>query len=419
VIAVLTLTVAGFREDIVVRANAVKNGISESCARQSMKTKTSTHHDRVFGALEGRWADRVPICEQAFASTVASRILGREMITGSTDVHYYEACAWLDGEQAHEEFVERLYKDCIALHRFFDFDIFFLPWRNTVRPTRRLTEHRILFGSQDGSDWGVGQFDPASHTFGESESGRPIPTSDEVMEMLRKRIAEPQLPRREVSIDPLLARAVREYGDEFVVAGSAGMGVPMQPGWLEVTLLEPELIAEYLDRVVEDVLALIDALHRSGIRVINGGGDFAFNSGPIYSPKFFSDVMAPRWKRIFDHCRQNGQYYIFRSDGNLWSVADALFGRARPHAYYECDYEAGMRFGELRARFPELTLVGNVSCAYLATGQPEEIKRRVTECIEAAGPRVIAGTSNSVLHGTPPENVFALFDTAKAWKPPR
>lgn len=84
-------------------------------------------HRCVRAAFEGAIADRVAICEQAFASTVARRILGREMVTGSTDVHYYEGCAWIEGEKAHEEFVEKLYADCIALHRFFDFDVLFLP----------------------------------------------------------------------------------------------------------------------------------------------------------------------------------------------------------------------------------------------------------------------------------------------------
>ena len=41
--------------------------------------------------------------------------------------------------------------------------------------------------------------------------------------------------------------------------------------------------------------------------------------------------------------------YVMRSDGNLWPVARSLFGVARPQAYYECDYDAGMRFAELRA----------------------------------------------------------------------
>lgn len=375
----------------------------------------SAHHRRVRAAFDGTVADRVAMCEQAFASTVASRILGREMTTGSTDVHYYEGCAWLDGEKAHEEFVERLYLDCIALHRFFDFDILFLPWRNQTRPTKRVGEHQLLYGNPDGDDWTIGQFDPKSHTFGAVRSGRPEPTFEDVEALLRVEIAKPRPTNQEVAVDPLLLRAVREYGNEFVVAGASGMGISMTAGWLEATVLDPGLLAEYLDIVVENQLAYLDAQRKAGIWLVNGGGDFAFNSGPVYSPKFFREVMAPRWKRLFDFCRANDMVYVMRSDGDLWPVADDLFGWANPHAYYEVDYDAGMRFAELRAEFPALVLMGNVSCSLLVTGKPEEIKQRTIECIQAAAPRVIAASSNSVLHGTPTENVFALYDAAKSF----
>ena len=366
-------------------------------------------------AFDGTLADRVAICQQAFASTVASHVLGREMITGSTDVHYYEGCAWLDGEKAHEEFVEQLYEDCISLHRHFDFDILYLPWRNQTRPTRRVGEHQILFGNPDGDDWSIGQFDPNSHTFGAVKSGKPEPTFEDVEVSLRAEIAKPRSTWKEATVDPLLLRAAREYESEFVVAGASGMAIPMTAGWLEATVLEPGLLADYLDIVVENQLALLEAQRKAGIWFINGGGDFAFNSGPVYSPKFFHEVMAPRWKRLFDFCRAHEMVYVMRSDGNLWAVADDLFGWANPHAYYECDYDAGMRFSELRQRYPNLMLMGNVSCSLLATGKPEEIKKRTIECIEAAAPRMIAASSNSILHGTPTENVFALYETAKAY----
>ena len=56
--------------------------------------------------------------------------------------------------------------------------------------------------------------------------------------------------------------------------------------------------------------------------------------------------------------------------------------------------------------------MGNVSCNLLATGNPDGISKIVEECIEAAYPRVVIGSSNSILHGTPPENVIAMYETA-------
>lgn len=378
-------------------------------------SKTSPHHRRIRAVFSGEWPDRIPVCEQAFASSVASEILGRKVHTGSTELHYEETCSWLRGEAAHDEFVEQLYQDTVALHRALDLDILFLPWRMPQRPTRQVDGFSILYGDPAGDDWSIWRLDPGSKTYGMAEAAHPPPTFETVVANMQVALAAGKLPQQPQP-DPLLLRAVREYGGEFVVAGGCGMAVPMQPGWLEATALEPGLVGEYLDLTVEWNLALLEALHKAGIWLVNGGGDFAFNTGPIYSPRFFEKVMAPRWKRQFDRCRELGMAYIMRSDGNLWPVAEALFGRARPHAYYECDYDAGMRFAGIRKAFPELVLIGNVSCDLLCTGSPEEIRRRTLECIEAAAPRVIAASANSILHGTPVENVMALYNAAKNWR---
>ena len=374
----------------------------------------SAHIDRVFSAFTCSNTQRVPICEQSFASSVASKLLGRTAWTGSTDVHYAEACAWLDGESAHEEWVEQLYQDVIELHKTLDLDILFLPWRKTERPAKRVGEYEILYGEPDGA-WTIYSFDPFSRTFGKSSSSKKGIDSDALALDLQAMLSNAEV-SGEVECDPMLARAVREYGAEFAVSGASGMAIPMEPAWLELTVLERGLLAEYIDFCVEQQIASIEAQCRVGVRIINGGGDFAFNSGPIYSPKFFHEVMAPRWKRVFDRCRELGVYYIMRSDGNLWPVADDLFDWARPDAYYEVDYDAGMHFAEIRQRFPHLTLFGNVSSDLLLTGTSQEVCDRINECIDGGKPNIVTASANSVLHGTPLENVFALFDTAKTYK---
>ncbi|MDD5706226.1 MAG: uroporphyrinogen decarboxylase family protein [Kiritimatiellae bacterium] len=376
----------------------------------------SAHHRRVHAVFSGQWPDRIPICEQAFASSVAGAIMGRPMHTGSTELHYEETLAWTKGEAAHADFVEQIYQDSVALQRYFDFDIYFPPWRMDARPSRQIDEYTFLYGNPD-EVWHIRQFDPVSRTFGVVKASHTWESGEEVCDHIRRALqaaAPAAAPATELS--PFLERAQRELGNEFVVAGVSGLSIPMQAGWLEATVLEPELIGAWLDLGLESLLAGFEAQKQAGIMVVNGGGDFAFNSGPIYSPAFFKKIMAPRWKRIFDACRQLGLFYIMRSDGNLWPVAEALFEWAKPHAYYECDYDAGMRFDELRARFPELVLMGNVSCDFMLRATPQQIRDRTTTCIQAAAPRVVAATANSVMHGTPPENVLALYDAAKSYR---
>lgn len=373
------------------------------------------HHRRIHAVFSGQWPDRIPICEQAFASSVAGAILGRPMHVGSTELHYEETLAWLKGDAAHDDFLEQVYQDTIALHRYFDFDILYLPWRMAARPARQIDAYTFLYGNPDG-EWCLRQFDPNSRTFGLVKSSQAWEDGDTVCEHIRRCLkqtaaASPPPP----VMDPFLERAQRELGNEFVVAGSAGMGLAMNTGWLEATVLEPDLIGAWLDVNLQNILAYLEVQKKAGMALINGGGDFAFNAGPIYSPDFFKKIMAPRWKKIFDKCRELGLYYIMRSDGNLWPVADSLFGWAKPQAYYECDYDAGMRFAELRSSFPELVLMGNVSCDLMMRGTPRQIRDRITECIRDAAPRIVAATANSILHGTPPENVMALYEAARTY----
>ncbi len=380
------------------------------------------HKDRVMSAFRGEWADRPGIFEQAFASSVASKILGRRALTGSTSLHYEESRAWMRGESAHAEFLDRVYEDTVALARALDLDAIYPPWRFGTRPTRQVDEYTFLYGDESGDGWVKMSFDPASETYGVVARGRE-PTSEDVAQTMRAAIAaaarEPA-PSTE-RLDPFLRRLLREHGGEYAIpTGGAGLSIPIQRAWLEATLLDRALVEEYLDARVESNLRWLPVYKAAGADYINGGGDFADKNGPVYSPRFFCQVMAPRWQRIFQACRAVGLPYVMRSDGNLWPVAEELFGQCRPEGYGEVDWDAGMDPARVRAAFPELVIFGSVPCGgVLLRGTPRQVAETAEYCLRAAGPRVVLGSSNAILHGTPPENVHALFEVARRFKPPR
>lgn len=372
-----------------------------------------TAQQRINAVFAGQAPDRIPICEQAFASSVASEILGYEAFTGSTDLHYFEACAWLDGDTAHDEFVEKCYEDTVALHRKLGFDIFFLPWRMGERPTKRISDTQILYGDPDGGNWRVYAYDPHSRTYGLDQAAKRDDDADEVIERIHAEVSAFQGFDTKPEVGGQLLRAVRELGDEFVVSGGAFCALPLEAGWLEASVLEPELLAEWFAIVGQWQALEIEAQYNAGIRLINGGGDLAFNSGLCYSPKFFQQAVYPAFQAQFDACRRLGMSYIFRSDGKLWAISDLLFGQQGAQAYYEIDHNAGMTFDLLRAKYPELVLFGNVGCDLLHDGTPEQVAAQAKWCIEQAAPRLVLGSSNSILHGTPVDNVYALYGAVK------
>jgi len=195
------------------------------------------------------------------------------------------------------------------------------------------------------------------------------------------------------------------------------VGLPIRDAeiWFEALMLRPDLVARYLDIQVEQARRNVEFLVPFGFRYFFGGLDFASNEGPMYSPKVFHDLLLPRLKEVSDVCHRYGADHLFASDGNLWPVADDLFGRSGVDGYYEVDRRAGMDLRRLRERFPDLTLIGNISSHTVHLGTKEEVIAEAFSCLEEAkrSGGIIVGTSNYFVPGTPVDNVIALLETIR------
>ena len=104
---------------------------------------------------------------------------------------------------------------------------------------------------------------------------------------------------------------------------------------------------------------------------------------------------------------------MFASDGNLWPVAQDLFGNSRIDAFYEVDRKAGMDLARLRNEYPKLTLMGNISSWTLSLGSEEDVRAEVKSCFDAARKYsgIIVGISNFVLPETPLKNLDMMLAT--------
>ena len=66
---------------------------------------------RVESVFQLRHPDKLPLHHIGFSSQVASAILERDAHVGGGVQQCREALAWWNGEDAHNEFVERSFKD--------------------------------------------------------------------------------------------------------------------------------------------------------------------------------------------------------------------------------------------------------------------------------------------------------------------
>ncbi len=376
--------------------------------------------ERVAAIFEHKPADKVPIYMGSFSSRTASAILGRpNACVGGGINQFYESKALWEGPDAHAEFAERAFRDAMDLPRVLDLD-YVRPsyWRMGERPTRRIDDFTFLYGNPAGA-YRVMRLDPDTELYQVIDQR---PRHETTIEDIERQVAEMEKGLADYAPPESLVkdwrRAMATHGATRAVhAFGISVGLPYQDtAWLMAVALRPDLIRRYLDALAERACRNAALLGRVGARYAHGGGDFAGTHGPNYSPRAFHELMLPALRRVSDACHRCGVYHMFASDGNLWPVADDLFGASGVDAFYEVDLRAGMDLRRLRERFPHLTLLGGISSYTLHRGTRDDVVRETLAALEAAkaSGSTMVGCSNLVVCQTPLENFWAMMETLRA-----
>ncbi|MBW7895402.1 MAG: hypothetical protein H3C27_09840 [Opitutaceae bacterium] len=367
--------------------------------------------NRCRATLACQPVDRAPLYTPAISCVVASEILGRPAHTGTGSLHYAEVAAWADGAAAHADFEGRFYEDLVAVHRALDLDVLRMPWRMNVRPEARIDEFTFRIGPEDG-EHAIWQFQPATGDFSPCYlSPRHDPPECRLRREIERLEATDLAAFAQVEIAPTVD-LWRRYGAEFFVIGaSQHIGVGLDPDEIEVMVTAPELVRRRCLVQAERVIAVGRALLAAGCPpVIFGGGDLAGNHGPFYSPRMFRDLVLPGYLRALPVLNALGVHHFFRSDGNLWSLMDMIFGEAACPGYGETDRDATMTVAAVRAQFPQLVIWGNVSSSLLARGTAAEVRAQAEATLAESGRRgYFQGCSNALIQGTPLANIRAMF----------
>ena len=366
---------------------------------------------RCLATLACEPADRAPLYTPAISCGVASEILGRPVHTGTGSLHYAEVAAWADGDAAHAEFEAHLIEDLVAVHRALDMDVLRMPWRMNVRPDARIDEYTFRFGPEAG-EHSLWQYQPATADFSACYQS---PRSDPPEVRLQKELARMEATEPAQMAQAHIAPVVdlwRRHGNEFLVVGAnLHIGVGLDPEDIELMAMEPDLIRQRCLLQADQLIAIGRALVAAGCPpVIFGGGDLAGNIGPFYSPAMFRDIVLPGYVKASAVLNPLGVHHFFRSDGNLWSLMDMIFGEAACPGYGETDRDATMTVAAVREKFPRLVIWGNVSSSLLARGTAEQVRAQAQAALAEAGGRgYFQGCSNALIQGTPSENVRAMF----------
>ncbi len=393
---------------------------------------------RVRMAMAHQEPDRVPTYEGGFSSRIASEILGREVYIpsdGGLSFRHFLLSSMQGPENLRDAAVESG-KAAIELCRRVGLDMI------RVRVTDFLTPVDFGYGNY-GANW---LFDAEIREIGENhwriEGPEGFwsehiyePETDAIMcvdhtihqggmDEYRRFVdwlerqpitvpsqAEPGMTGVRAAVD-----AARDAG-VFVV----GWGDVVYPGsspyitlFLIAMATEPELVHRYMEITTEGALSFVRAQIEAGVDGILGGNDWCFNTGPMFSPDFFSRFFVPHLRRIVEECHAHGIPYIKHLDGNTTALLDSLVDEVGIDAYHGIEPPAGMEIVQLKQKYGDkIALMGNLDCGELLTnGTPEEITTEVMRIIRHVSPGGghIFGSSNSIHDAVPIENLYAMLD---------
>jgi len=377
--------------------------------------------ERVAAAFEHQPTDKIPIYQAGFSSCVGSYVLGREAYVGGAIQQYREAVALWEGGDLQQEFVERSFEDACEICEELDLDMVrTIYWRKPQKPTRRIDEHSFMYGDRDKDEyWEVWRFDPPTETYGQIDCKPvPEPTPQQMAESVERGVEAAEAYDPTPDTFPDHQRALERFGETRAIPG-AGVGVCIsrERVWLEATVLYPDIVGRYLDAAAIRGPKNARVMAEMGLPYCFGGGDFAGTRGPFYSPKVFHELMLPRLQIISNSCEEAGTYHLFASDGDLWPVADDLFGASGVHGFYEVD-RMFMDMRELRDKFPHLTFLGGIRSEVLHIGSVDDVVEETRSALEAAHEigGCIIGCSNQIVAGTPEQNFWAMMETLEEYR---
>jgi uroporphyrinogen decarboxylase len=182
--------------------------------------------------------------------------------------------------------------------------------------------------------------------------------------------------------------------------------------------IEPELVKGLVEMSVKINLELAKEVAARGAKIVYTGDDYAYNKGPLMSPKHFREFFFPGLCRVMQGFKELGLYVIKHTDGNLWPILDMIIDSG-----IDCldpiDPQAGMDLGEVKAKYGHrVALKGNVDCAQLMTfGTPEEVFESTKATLRAGMPGggFILSSSNSIHSAVKPENYAAMLQALREY----
>jgi hypothetical protein len=364
---------------------------------------------RVIAALNHEEPDRVPTGENAVDCELVERILGHPTLYNA---RWRERQALWDGRRA--EIVADYSSAHVELVRALEWDYVRVP---TVPPDREYRRPTMT----GPYSW----LDEDGHEIRYHPDTGNIAVRVDVADMAIDDLPNPEEP---FVVDPSELEAVRYVVEElgrthFIIGRSPIDGTfPFQEtvGMAEFLMrmvTDPGFVHRAIDVYVSRSIAYIEAMLDAGCDAVMTTDDYSSNRGPIMGPARFREFILPGIIRQAEAFHARGGYFIKHTDGNVWSILDALV-EAGIDGWHGIQPSIGMDLRLLVERYGDvLCFFGGVNCETLVGGTPEEARAEVRYAIQHAAPGggLVVTTGNVLQPGTVLENYLAARQAVREY----
>ena len=201
-----------------------------------------------------------------------------------------------------------------------------------------------------------------------------------------------------------------------------GMGTGDFEAWWATLASEPEYVGalfEKTTRVWMKTLARFARAVGDKVQILQITDDFGTQESLLLSIKMFRELIMPYYKRGFDWVHQNTKMKVMlHSDGALFPLIPSLIEMGVDILNPVQVSAKGMEPRGLKQEYGRKIAFwgGAVDCQQtLPFGRPGDVAREVEANVKtlALGGGHVCAAVHNIQAGVPPENIIALFDTAR------
>ena len=214
-------------------------------------------------------------------------------------------------------------------------------------------------------------------------------------------------------------QTVRAVGDRGLVRICAG-------NTFELNFIKyPDIIMQYIDHpdLYRHAVKVFFETQQAIIKTaLDAGVDLVYTSGvaaEMMSPAMFEETFLPTLIEAREFTHQHNGYFYYHSCGLTKNFIDlGFYNDIRPDIFETLSPPPYGEIDDLRqarqALHPDICTRGNLDTEIMRSGTPQQIVETVTSIIDATwGYRHIVGLADSLLWGTPIDNVRCMVQAAK------